>query len=204
MSQPKLDLLGKRFGRLVVVESVPGRWCCLCDCGKYRDTTGTNLRTGNTTSCGCRKLEYAHIPRTHGKSKTKVFAAWNEMLQRCTNPRKKNYTDYGGRGISVCDRWQTFENFLADMGEPLPGASLDRINNNGNYEPSNCRWASRTEQSRNRRNCRMYEIGGISKPLSEWCELHGMNYYAVYSRLEKGWDIEAALTTPPIRTRSKK
>lgn len=125
------------------------------------------------------------------------------MRQRCENKNNKGYPNYGGRGITVCERWHLFENFIADMGEPTADVSIDRIDNNGNYEPSNCRWATRTDQSRNRRNCLMYKIGGITKTLTEWCTQHGMNYGAVRSRLEKGWSIEAALTTPSTKRRIK-
>lgn len=133
------------------------------------------------------------MPRTHGMSRSRAFTAWKGCRQRCENTNNPNYPFYGARGIKVCERWQSFENFLADMGEPPVGASLDRIDNDGDYAPGNCRWATKTDQSRNRRNNRVYDVGGVSQPLSAWCEHYGLKYGTVHSRLRTGWTIEAAL-----------
>lgn len=151
-----IDIVGRRFGRLVVLAlhsnarrkptRADRKWLCRCDCGELTVTRGVNLRSGNTKSCGCMWWETI---TTHGHCRTPEYRAWNQMIQRCTNPNSQRYSRYGGRGISVCQRWFRFENFLADMGPRPPGYSIERIDNDGNYEPSNCVWIPRNQQQRN-------------------------------------------------------
>ncbi len=156
------DITGAKFHRLTAIRPTGryiGRsavWECLCDCGNKIETAINALRHGSTKSCGCLRREKTSAQltsqnTTHGRSGTPEHASWKAAIQRCTNPKDKRYSDYGGRGIKVCERWQKFENFLADMGERPPGTGLDRINNDGNYEPGNCRWATASEQCQNRR-----------------------------------------------------
>lgn len=121
------------------------------------------------------------------------------MLARCDNPKNPAYPRYGGRGITVCDRWRTFEGFLADMGERPAGKSIERINNDGNYEPGNCRWATAKEQNLNTRSNRLVTIDGETRPLAEWAELRGLLVGTVYDRLYRGWNIERAINTPLAR-----
>ena len=139
---------------------------------------------------------------THGASKTRTYQAWHQMRQRCLNPRHRAYPSYGGRGITICQRWlDSFEAFLEDLGEPPDNRSLDRIDNDGNYEPGNCRWASRSEQQRNKRDNRLVTYDGMTKCLTEWAEDTGIDRATIRGRLRRGWTVAAALTTSPHNTR---
>jgi hypothetical protein len=156
------DIAGQRYGRLVALERVgthPTRnralWRCACDCGAFALVCGVDLRVGKTLSCGCvQRLTAAARLQKHGLTDTAEFRVWRSMLTRCYNTRSKHYVNYGARGIQVCDSWRwSFVQFLADMGNrPSCDLSIDRINNDGNYEPGNCRWATRIQQRRNRRD----------------------------------------------------
>lgn len=163
--KPKIPMLGKRFGRLTVIEqsdivqSGNACWICKCDCGNItKPIVGTSLRCGFTQSCGCLRLERLVAScTTHGKSNTKLHGVWNTMKQRCTNPNNEKYNDYGGRGIVVCEEWRnSFEVFYewAMSSGYAEGLSIDRIDVNGNYCPDNCRWATALEQRHNRRGCK--------------------------------------------------
>jgi hypothetical protein len=144
-----IELTGKRFGRLrVAAYAGHYRWLCRCDCGRCVIVTATNLRSRNTRSCGC--LHKERVTK-HGRWGSREYNTWHGMKQRCFNPRANGYGWYGGRGISVCDEWLPFEPFFADMGPCPPGCSIDRIDVNGNYEPSNCRWGDAKQQTENRR-----------------------------------------------------
>jgi hypothetical protein len=140
----------------------------------------------------------------HGKRYDPIYAVWASMIGRCSNPQNTAYDNYGGRGISVCEKWQDFIGFYEDMGDAPEGLTLDRINNELGYSPENCRWASRVEQSRNRRNVRQITIDGESAPLAEWASRYGINLATAWLRIKKGWSDEAAIKTPIIRDRKGK
>ncbi len=204
MSAP-FKLAGQVFGRLTVLHrtaKLPGTtsacWLCQCTCGNQTVVVSRSLVHGDTKSCGCVRKEVTSArSKTHGKSRSKVYIAWLSMKDRCYNPNDTRYEDWGGRGITVCDRWlHSFENFLADMGEPpTPKHSLDRKETNGNYEPDNCRWATNHEQANNSRRCQYFTYEGETKTLSEWATFLGFKYRCLYSRiLRDGIPFEIAIS----------
>lgn len=198
-----------KFGRLTFVRKAGVNrhrkilWECECRCGTTVTVVASSLRSGNTTSCGCWAKE---VHRTHGMSRSNVgratseYKSWATMLTRCTNPRTKGYENYGGRGIKVCEKWRSFESFLSDMGlKPTPKHSIDRIDNDGDYKPSNCRWATKLQQDRNRRTNRNIEYNGQVKCITEWANLFNLHPMTLTYRLDSGWEIGKALTTPTRR-----
>jgi len=207
----KKIVIGDKFSRLTVIKKYKGdscgiKWHCLCDCGTKVITLGKSLKEGNTKSCGCLKKEknerQIQAVTTHGFSQTEEYNIWRGMIERCENEDNHKYCDYGGRGIAVCERWHVFENFLSDMGKrPSLEHSVDRVNNfSGIYSPENCRWATRKEQGRNKRNNLLITINGVEKCLAEWVELYKADYGRANSRITQlGWDPVKALTVPSLR-----
>lgn len=209
-----LDLTGQRFGRLVVLARAKNartgttsksRWLCQCDCGVRKpEIYASALRGGLTKSCGCLRAEHAaEVGRSggpnfrHGRTGTRTHRIWSSMIQRCSDPRHKSYPAYGGRGVIVCDRWKTFENFLEDMGEAPDALTLDRINVDIGYEPSNCRWATWEQQANNKRRSVLLEAFGENLSLNQWSRRVGLSKASLMYRLARGMTIEEALTTPP-------
>lgn len=197
----KEDLTGRKIGRWSVLgrsKSIDKRvyWDCRCDCGTERAVRFDKV----TESCGCLSRELAKKRfTTHGMSGSPEYLAWENMIVRCENPRHKHFRHYGGRGIKVCSRWRnSFEEFFEDMGKrPSSKHSIDRINNDGNYEPGNCRWATRIVQARNTRDFITVLFNGKNQSLQEWANETGIPRNRLYDRLyREGWSMERALTTP--------
>lgn len=203
---------GQRYGRLVVESKGPDRicpngslvhrWTCLCDCGRRSNVAVYALVNGRTKSCGCLRAEHLRSKTPiHGESDginlTTEYRIWCGMRKRCSNPKDRSFYDYGGRGITVCERWQHYPSFLADVGRrPSSMHTLDRIDNDGPYSPENCRWIDSKGQARNKRNVGMLEVNGVRKPIPEWAELARVASQTVRSRLRRGWSAERAVSTP--------
>lgn len=191
--KPIIELLDgvTRFGKLTVIaEASPvksdRRALCRCECGVTKPVYVSHLRRGNSRSCGC---EIVRGKPKHGLFYHPLYGRWNAMIQRCSNPKHRDYPNYGARGIRVCDRWlQTPANFITDMGPCPDGMSLDRKDSNGNYEPSNCRWATDNTQAQNKRATRTFRFRGEDVCLAEACRRAGVQhrFFAIYKRLSKG------------------
>jgi hypothetical protein len=201
------ELTGMIFGKLTVVardksvsvgSGVAATWRCRCECGNEITKAGHSLRNSKGfVSCGCRSVSPR---RTHGMTRSPIYCRWSNMLRRCNSPSNSSYADYGGRGIAVCDRWLDFANFYEDMGDPpYPQATIERKDNEGSYCPSNCRWASRSEQSVNKRSTRYLTYNGRTMCLSHWAQEIGISREGLSSRLAKGWPVSRALSTPKLR-----
>lgn len=203
------DLSGLRFGRLVVRRQGPhthdgkARWYCSCDCGSDALVRSAVLRRGGGRSCGCLANELtAARSTTHGLTGTKEWIAWRGMFNRCRDERSCHKPHYADRGIAVCKRWERFEAFLSDMGvAPSPGHTVDRIDNDLGYQPGNCRWATITEQNRNKRSNVRLTLGSETLTSAEWARRIGITQTALRDRLKRGWSVESALTTPPMKHR---
>lgn len=204
-----IDLTGRKFERLTVLrlEGRRGRrlfWACRCDCGTEIAVRGSHLTSGGTLSCGCLHSERssARTPALHaantktGLSGSATYSVWCGMRSRCSNPRNAYYAYYGGRGIQVCERWQKFENFVADMGVRPPGLTIDRIDNDRGYEPGNCRWVTRQVQQNNRRANHMLTYMGRTATMADWARDVGLTFKALSNRIYSGWPTDKALTTP--------
>jgi hypothetical protein len=199
------DLTGLTFGMIHVVKFVglfyggrAAKYEIRCDCGKEKEMWHHAILKSRTQSCGC--LSAAAISekkKTHGMTKSPEFGIWTAMKVRCMNRNAINYHDYGGRGISICERWMKFENFYADVGKrPSASHSLDRFpNNDGNYEPGNVRWATDTEQHNNKRNNKLLTLNGETFSLAEWAQRKGIEYHCLSSRIKRGWSMERAVNT---------
>lgn len=203
-----VDLTGQTFERLTVIRWA-GRdkkgdllWLCRCECSNETTVLGRSLTSKMSRSCGC--LSRDTTIKTHGRhrlSRTRIYSIWRNMITRCKYPNAAGYSDYGGRGITVCDRWLTFQNFFDDMGaEPFSGCTIERKNSNKGYSKSNCRWASRKEQAANKRtSLKRVRYQGAAWSVLELSEKFGMPYHLIYNRLKAGWSVHRAVTVPLMR-----
>lgn len=201
-----IDLTGQKFGRLIVIEyKQNGKWLCKCDCGNEKVVRGDSLKQGLTLSCGCLhknivKLTCKKNFLKHGMSKTRINNIWFNILSRCYNEKSNNYKNYGARGIKICKEWK--ENFVAFYNWAIKNGyqdnlTIDRIDNNGNYEPSNCRWVSQKIQQNNKRNNHLITYKDKTYTLSKWAEIKNIKISTLAMRLNhQSWSIEKALTTP--------
>jgi hypothetical protein len=209
-----MDLVGHTYGRLRVVSHsrtvyiVRGNltrgyayWNCICTCGTTLEVNGNNMRHGHSRSCGCLNIdEIRRRSTTHGSTETVEYEIWTGILTRCRNQRCRAFRVYGGAGVTVCERWLDFTQFYSDMGpRPSPEHSIDRIDNKGNYEPGNCRWATRIEQANNRRDNVRVQHGSAIHTLKEWSRITTIPYSALHYRHKAGWGIDRMLTEQPRR-----
>jgi len=197
------DISGERFGRLLVLglagqRGVMYSWYCACDCENVIEVRFSNLRGGGTRSCGCLSLE---VKTKHGNARrcgwTGAYSTWKSMRGRCLNITNPGYHNYGGRGIRICDSWlNSFKSFLEDMGERPDGLCIERIDNNGDYCPQNCRWANRKDQANNTRFNYLLEYNGLTMNMTQWAGNTGIKRHVIEGRIRLGWSIERTLTTP--------
>ena len=209
MYKIKNDIIGRKFGRLIVLERTTknnrGYYKCLCDCGNTVTVRADKIKDGSANSCGCYTRDRAKngdLRRTHGKHGTRLYRIWQSMKARCNIKTIPAYENYGGRGITVCQEWendfQVFYDWAMANGY-ADNLSIDRKDVNGNYEPSNCKWATRKEQQNNRRNNHLLTYNGVTKTASEWAESVGISADTILRRVKDGWNVERAITTKPIR-----
>jgi len=198
-----MDIINKKFGRLLVLKKNgsdkhgKSLWLCHCDCGNEVIIIGQNLKNGVTKSCGCLQKELLTKKNiTHGMTYTKLYVDWIQMRKRCKNKKNKSYKNYGARGISVCKRWDKFENFYTDMGDKPKGLTLERIDNNKGYSPDNCKWATRKEQANNSRHNVIINYKGQRLTMAQWAREIGIKCSTLSRRIQRHWPIEKALTQP--------
>ena len=215
-----LDLTNKRFGRLVALEIDKTKtrriyWLCKCDCRNIVSVSSIKLTSGETKSCGCLRKEKLSITRKkHGLTKQSLHNAWINMKTRCDNPNYNEFERYGGRGITYCEEWKSFENFMSwalqngyqdiKKSNGRNVLSLDRINNNGNYEPANCRWVTALQQGRNKCNNKIYQYKGNKYCISALQEISAVSIDTIRRRIKNGWNVEDAVDIPSQTFKGRK
>jgi len=203
-------MINTTFGRLAVASKAekPRHWNCVCSCGKSACVRGDHLRSGATTSCGCAASELT-VQRNIANAKhrlcnTGAYKSWQSMRTRCLNPNSDQYPDYGARGITICERWNSFEAFHEDMGDRPMGTTIDRIDNDKGYEKDNCQWSTMTTQENNKRNNVIIAFNGRSMTAAEWSRETGIYYHTIKHRIGAGWSAERTLTEPANELRRRK
>jgi hypothetical protein len=210
--------VGQKFGLLTCIsmyrtESITFL-VCECECGKVKTYRGANVINGQSKSCGCWRQKFPQkkpwiskrnkLRSTHNMSQTRSYNIWRGMKQRCLNDKCKDFANYGGREITICESWLKFENFLSDMGEAPKKMQLDRIDNDGKYCKENCRWTSTSVQGNNKRTNVFIEYGGERKTIADWSRAVGLERKTLEYRIRIGWDHKKALTTPSLINRRNK
>jgi hypothetical protein len=210
------QIVGEKYGRLKVLSFAglnkhrSSMWNCICDCGAIGVFKGRNLLIGKTKSCGCWLLEKRRSPKKHGHTSRNLgasseYSAWKAMRQRCENPNNRSWKDYGERGITVCERWHNFSNFIQDMGKkPSPNLSIERVDNDSGYTKENCIWATKKVQNRNKRNNIILTHNGKSQTVKDWANEYGLLFGTLYFRILRGWPMEKALMPPQEQFRHKR
>lgn len=191
-----VDMTGRKLGRLTVLHlsgRTPTKWACKCDCGAVVSIAAGNLRRNNSPVRSCKSCSHAST-NWHRTRRTRTYISWERMISRCLSESCPGFRDYGGRGIRVCDRWKDFTAFYEDMGDRPKGTTLGRINNDGDYEPGNCRWETHVQQARNKRNTRKVSHQGLDLTLAEWSERTGIKYCTLWSRWRRGLDPSSILS----------
>ena len=208
-----INLIDQKFGRLIVVKQNNKDknnhilWLCLCDCGQETIVQSSHLITGHTQSCGCIKRDGNNVKHRHtlNNKPSKIYQIWSSMIQRCTNPNHRSYHRYGGRDINVCQRWMKFPNFLKQMPGWKPGLQIDRIDNNKGYSKYNCKWSTRKQQARNRRNNHLITHKGKTKCLADWAEQLGIPYHVLWKRIYGlKWSVRKSLITPTRKYKKRR
>lgn len=210
------EMIGKRFERLTVIKQVDDyvsksgrahkRFLCVCDCGTQKEFLKEHLVSGRTKSCGCLRSERGRKAVKHGEIHTRLYRTWSNMLTRCYNPNVYAYKNYGGRGIIVCDEWHEYKKFSewARRTGYTDELTIDRINNDGNYCPENCRWADEYTQANNKRNIHWITYNNETKSIKEWARELNVSYKALHSRIVRyGWSVERAFTQPYRKSSSE-
>lgn len=211
-----VDVSGLKFGRLTVVAFAGRRlsgklkrryWLCVCDCGTQLEVSYSSLATAHTRSCGCYRVEVSpKNSKRHGMTKTSEYMTWRGIVQRCDNPNSPNFKHYGARGIEVCERWKNFEHFLEDMGlRPSPEHSIERIDNDGPYSPTNCKWGTDSEQANNTRQNVRITFNGRTLTIAQWAVELKLPHTMLRQRVDSGWPVERVFSQPARitkRTRS--
>lgn len=199
------DMTNHEFNGCTVLKRAENKgknvcWLCICKCGNEFIARATDIRTGNTKSCGCLNRELAgNRARKHGNRNSRLYTIWNNMKMRCSNPSSISFKNYGGKGIKVCDEWfDTFESFYkwSINNGYHDSLTLDRIDSNGDYKPSNCRWATMKEQQNNRGNNNTLTYKNVQHTLAEWSDITGIPYDTLWTRIKRGWSVEKSLTQP--------
>lgn len=196
--------VGQQYANLVVLQRLPNAsngdavWLCRCACESETRVRSSNLTSGHTRSCGCLQISSARQSKSHGKSYDRTYRIWANMKARCTNPSSTFFSHYGGRGISYAPEWERFEIFHEEMGDCPPGLTIERVNNDGNYCKSNCVWASRKQQARNKRGNHLLAHAGEEKTIIDWAESGQIDATTLLKRIRRGWSVEDALNTPKL------